>query len=58
MGGKNKKQLDRDKNRRLDVFLETLEIKKEKRQQILDYVEDLTFDTLKNNQRKQLRLNK
>ena len=57
MGGK-KKQFEQDKNRRLDVFLEKLEIKQEKRQQILSYVEELTFDTLKKAHQRQLKLNK
>ena len=34
-------------NKRLDLFLTNLEIEQEKKQKILQYVEELTFETLK-----------
>ncbi len=59
MGGKGKKKgIDVVKNRRLDLFLEKLQIEQDKKKQILDYVEKLTFDTLKKNSLPQLRLKK
>ena len=34
------------KDQRLDLFLQNLQIAEEKRQQIVQYVEELTFQTL------------
>ena len=44
-GKKKKKNLEH--NKRLDLFLTNLEIEQEKKQKILLYVEELTFETLK-----------
>jgi len=41
------KKRDDPKNRKLDVFLKELEIAKAKREKILHYVEDLTFETIR-----------
>jgi hypothetical protein len=43
-------------NKRLDLFLTQLEIEENKKQQILKYVENLTLETLKQNQKPEMRL--
>jgi len=53
-----KKKADVDKNRRLDAFLTELQIEKEKKEQILKYVEDLTFNVVHGKQELKLRLKK
>ena len=58
MGGRQKKSTDRNKNKRLDLFLAQLDIQEEKRKKILNYVEQLTFDTLQNKPKPSLRLQK
>ena len=45
MPRKKKKKVEH--NKRLDLFLTNLEIEQEKKQKILLYVEELTFETLK-----------
>lgn len=55
MGGR-KKKLDQDKNRRLDLFLTQLEIEQEKKEQILKYVEELTFNAISQKNPPKLRL--
>ncbi len=55
MGGKKrKKKLDVSGNKRLDVFLTNLE--NEKKQLLLDHVEDITFKALKDRISPKLRL--
>ena len=54
---KRKKALD-NKNRRLDAFLTELQIEQEKKEKILNYVEDLTFDIVKQKSQPKLRLRK
>ena len=54
---KRKKELD-NKNRRLDAFLTELQIEQEKKEKILNYVEDLTFDIVKQKSQPKLRLRK
>lgn len=56
MGGRRTKNLDVDKNRRLDLFLTQLEIEKEKKEQILKYVEELTFNAITQKNQPKLRL--
>ena len=56
MARTSKKRFDRDKNRRLDAFLTQLEIEQEKKDQILKYVENLTFHTLRQKSQPKLRL--
>ncbi len=56
MGGKKVKKGDTDKNRRLDAFLTQLEIENEKKEKILRYVEDLTYQTLQQKTAPKLRL--
>ncbi len=48
----------KEKNRRLDLFLEKLEIEKKKKEKILGFVEELTTDVLKKKSQPVLRLNK
>jgi hypothetical protein len=55
---RKKKRIDTSKDKRLDVFLTNLEIEKEKREKIVNYVEDLTFDVLKMKNEPKLRLRK
>lgn len=57
MGGK-KKRIDTRKNKRLDVFLSNLQIEQEKKEQIINYVQDLTQDVLSRKKQPKLRLNK
>ena len=47
MGGRRKKQIESSKNRRLDEFLKALKIEGEKRDRIVSFVEELTFQRLK-----------
>ena len=54
---KRKKEPD-NKNRRLDAFLTELQIEQEKKEKILNYVEDLTFDIIKQKSGPKLRLRK
>lgn len=56
MGGKKKKEIG--KNKRLDIFLENLEIEKEKREKIIKHVEGITLDALKGRSKLELRLRK
>ena len=56
MGGRRTKKFDVDKNYRLDLFLTQLEIEKEKKEQILRYVEELTFNALTQKNQPKLRL--
>lgn len=58
MAGEKKKKTDPRKNKRLDIFLEKLEIEKEKKEQIINFVEDLTLGVLKDKSKPRLRLNK
>ncbi|MBT6774993.1 hypothetical protein HOA91_06525 [Candidatus Woesearchaeota archaeon] len=58
MGGKKKKRIDTRNDKRLDVFLSNLEIEKEKKEQIINYVEDLTRSVLIKKNDPKLRLNK
>ncbi len=53
-----KKKLDIDKNRRLDAFLTELQIEQDKKDQILKYVEELTFNVVHGKQEPKLRLKK
>ena len=54
-----KKGGDDPYNKRLDLFLQQLEIQEEKRKQIVEYVEQLTQKTLlEQNKEPKLRLNK
>lgn len=57
MSGKRKKRIDVN-NKRLDLFLTELKIEQDKKQKILDYVENLTFDTLSRRSAPKLRLEK
>ena len=52
---RKKKKIDAGKNKRLDLFLEELEIEQDKREKIVKYVEDLTFKTLKGKTEPKLR---
>ncbi len=45
-GGKRKK-LDASKNRKLDEFLSKLDIEEEKKERIMEFVENLAFEKLK-----------
>ena len=54
----SKKKVDVDKNRRLDAFLTELQIEQDKKQQILRYVEDLTFNAIHPKAEPKLRLKK
>ncbi len=47
MGGRIKKRVEIEKNRRLDLFLTNLQIEQEKKEQIIRYVEELTENLLK-----------
>ncbi|MBT4805371.1 hypothetical protein HON71_04320 [Candidatus Woesearchaeota archaeon] len=58
MGGKKKKRIDTRNDKRLDVFLSNLEIEKEKKEQIINYVEELTQNVLIKKNELKLRLNK
>lgn len=53
-----KKRSDTDKNRRLDAFLTELQIEQDTKDKILNYVEDLTFDIVKQKSQPKLRLRK
>ncbi len=53
-----KKKSDIDKNRRLDAFLTQLQIEQDKKEQILKYVEELTFNALSGKTEPKLRLKK
>jgi len=48
----------KEKNRRLDLFLEKLEIEKKKKEKIIGFVEELTTDVLKKKSQQGLRLKK
>jgi hypothetical protein len=58
VGGKKKKRIDTRNDKRLDVFLSNLEIEKEKKEQIINYVEELTQNVLIKKNELKLRLNK
>ena len=47
MARRKKKQADAGKNRKLDEFLKALKIEGEKRDKIVSFVEELTFQQLK-----------
>ena len=53
-----KKGAGTEKNRRLDAFLTELQIEQDKKDKILNYVEDLTFDIIKQKSQPKLRLRK
>ncbi|HLC70854.1 MAG TPA: hypothetical protein VJI32_02540 [Candidatus Nanoarchaeia archaeon] len=53
-----KKKVGVDKNRRLDAFLTQLQIEQDKKQQILKYVEELTFNAIHSKPEPKLRLKK
>lgn len=53
-----KKRAATEKNRRLDTFLTELQIEHDKKDKILNYVEDLTFDIVKQKSQPKLRLRK
>lgn len=56
---KRKKKIKHDPhNKRLDQFLTNLQIEEEKKEKIINYVEELTFDTLKPKDKDILRLKK
>jgi hypothetical protein len=57
MGGKRKKVPDL-KNKRLDLFLTDLQIEQDKKLAIINYVEKLTFEAIKEKSKPQLRLEK
>ena len=42
-----RKKFDPTKNRKLDEFLNTLQIEREKKAQIMEFVENLTFEQIK-----------
>ena len=44
---RKKKQMDSSKNQKLDQFLKQLQIEGQKRGKIVAFVEELTFNTLK-----------
>jgi len=44
---RRKKKFDPTKNRKLDEFLNTLQIESEKKHQIMEFVENLTFEKIK-----------
>jgi len=58
VGCKKKKRIDTRNDKRLDVFLSNLEIEKEKKEQIINYVEELTQNVLIKKNELKLRLNK
>jgi hypothetical protein len=58
VGGKTKKRIDTRNNKRLDVFLSDLQIEQEKKEQIINYVEDLTQGVISKRKQPTLRLNK
>ena len=45
--GRRRKKSDASKNRKLDEFLSRLEIEEEKKEQIMEFVEKLAFEKLK-----------
>ncbi len=45
--GRKRKKFDASKNMKLDEFLSRLEIESAKKEKILEFVENLTFDKLK-----------
>jgi hypothetical protein len=47
MGGKRKKRNSDEYNVRLDIFLQKLKIEQDKKEQIINFVEDLTYDVIK-----------
>ncbi len=47
MARRRKKQPDTGKNRKLDEFLKALKIENEKRDKIVSFVEELTFQRMK-----------
>ncbi len=51
------KEPQHEQNQRLDLFLQELEIAQDKREKILQYVEDLTFSVLQQKNPPRLRLN-
>jgi hypothetical protein len=55
---KSTRRPETEKNRRLDAFLTELQIEREKKEKIINYVEDLTFDVLKQKSQPKLRLRK
>ena len=57
MTGRIKRQ-DRSNNRRLDLFLQNMQIEEEKRKQIVSYVEELALNILQDKKEPQLRLKK
>ncbi|HLD71970.1 MAG TPA: hypothetical protein VJA23_00135 [Candidatus Nanoarchaeia archaeon] len=58
MNGKKSGSPAKEKNRRLDLFLEKLEIEKKKKEKIIGFVEELTTDVLKKKSQQGLRLKK
>jgi len=58
VGGKKKKRIDSRNDKRLDVFLSNLEIEKEKKEKIINYVEDITREIFSKKKELKLRLNK
>ena len=54
---KKTKEHKEEQNQRLDLFLQELEIAQDKREKILQYVEELTFLTLQRKNPPRLRLN-
>ena len=45
--GRRRKPIDVSKNRKLDEFLAKLEIEADKRERIMEFVENLAFEQLK-----------
>lgn len=45
--GRKRKKFDASKNRKLDEFLSRLEIEEGKKEQIIEFVENLAFEKLK-----------
>ncbi len=45
--GRGRKKFDASKNRKLDDFLSRLDIEEEKKEQIMEFVENLAFEKLK-----------
>jgi len=58
MGGRKKKAQVDPNNLRLDLFLKELQIKQDTRKKMIDHVEDVTFNLLKEKGGPQLRLKK
>ncbi len=48
MGGKRKRGASNEYNVRLDIFLQKLKIEQDKKEQIINFVEDLTYDVIQN----------